>query len=382
MGCCSSSPADVEEKQSARERPNNAAIQRMLEKAQHEDAKISKLLLLGAGESGKTTILKQMLEIFGEGFNDSSRKRFANVIWRNTLASIKQLCQATENEDFLKKHPECEIKEEELVSARQRLSEIKTLDEVPTTEEHDLVKKMWESAAVQQAYLFRSEFQLNDSAKYFLDQIDVISKPEYLPSLQDVMRARIRTIGIKEHDFDVGGQIFKFVDVGGQRSERRKWMHCFDGVTAVLYVCAISAFDQVLYEDRTINRIDESLHLFESIINSKWFRRTCIILFLNKDDLFKEKIRNVSLSKWDEKYKTWSPNQPLSVGSQDPDYEYEKGKAYIDFRFKSLNKSNKRPVISHITTAINTDNIEYVFASVKDTILKLNLEELEVEPDI
>lgn len=53
---------------------------------------------------------------------------------------------------------------------------------------------------------------------------------------------------------------FRVYDVGGQRSERRKWMHCFDDVTAIIFVAAVSAYDQVLYEDATQNRIDEVLH--------------------------------------------------------------------------------------------------------------------------
>lgn len=41
-------------------------------------------------------------------------------------------------------------------------------------------------------------------------------------------------------------------DVGGQRSERKKWMHCFENVTAVVFLAAISEYDQVLVEDETV----------------------------------------------------------------------------------------------------------------------------------
>ena len=82
-------------------------------------------------------------------------------------------------------------------------------------------------------------------------------------------------------------------DVGGQRNERKKWIHCFEGVTAVLFVAAISAYDQVLYEDENTNRMVEALNLFSEICNSNWFRDTAMILFLNKRDLFMEKIKKV-----------------------------------------------------------------------------------------
>lgn len=71
-------------------------------------------------------------------------------------------------------------------------------------------------------------------------------------------------------------------DVGGQRSERKKWIHCFENVTSIIFCVAISEYDQVLLEETTQNRMDESLILFESVVNSRWFVRTSIILFLNK----------------------------------------------------------------------------------------------------
>jgi hypothetical protein len=75
--------------------------------------------------------------------------------------------------------------------------------------------------------------------------------------------------------------------------------HCsFENVTAVLFVAAISEYDQVLYEDENTNRMVEALNLFEEICNSRWFRETSMILFLNKRDLFGEKIQKVPLSKY------------------------------------------------------------------------------------
>ena len=56
-----------------------------------------------------------------------------------------------------------------------------------------------------------------------------------------------------------------FFDIlGGQRSERKKWIHCFDNVTAVLFVVSMSEYDQVLAEDHRVNRMAESLKLFAS----------------------------------------------------------------------------------------------------------------------
>lgn len=85
-------------------------------------------------------------------------------------------------------------------------------------------------------------------------------------------------------------------DVGGQRSERKKWIHCFEGVTAIIFCVAMSGYDLVLAEDEEMNRMMESMKLFDSICNNKWFVETSIILFLNKKDLFEDKIRHSPLT--------------------------------------------------------------------------------------
>jgi len=95
---------------------------------------------------------------------------------------------------------------------------------------------------------------------------------------------------------------YKMFDVGGQRSERKKWIHCFDSVTAVIFLAAISEYDQVLIEDETMNRLKEALTLFESICNSPYFLKTAVILFLNKKDLFEKKLSISPLSTFFEDY--------------------------------------------------------------------------------
>lgn len=97
----------------------------------------------------------------------------------------------------------------------------------------------------------------------------------YIPSQQDVLRTRVKTTGIVETIFTFKGLKFRMFDVGGQRNERKKWIHCFEGVTAIIFCVSLSGYDLVLAED-------EEMKLFDSICNNKWFIQTSIILFLNK----------------------------------------------------------------------------------------------------
>lgn len=117
-----------------------------------------------------------------------------------------------------------------------------------------------------------------------------ICSEKYVPTSTDVLRARVRTNGILETNFRINDTIITMLDVGGQRSQRRKWIYCFENVKAVLFVVALSGYDMTLIEDPQVNRLEESLSLFSQIVNNRYFKTSSFVLFLNKLDLFREKI--------------------------------------------------------------------------------------------
>lgn len=65
-----------------------------------------------------------------------------------------------------------------------------------------------------------------------------------------MLHSRLRTTGITETLFELGQLNFRMMDVGGQRSERKKWIHCFEGVQCLLFMVALSGYDQSLLEDQ------------------------------------------------------------------------------------------------------------------------------------
>jgi len=113
-------------------------------------------------------------------------------------------------------------------------------------------------------------------------------------------------------DFVLTGSMF---DVGGQRSERKKWIHCFEAVTCIIFCVALSEYDQVLLEVNSINRMEESLTLFGSIVNSAWFTRTSIVLFLNKIDIFRKKLLTVPLERYYPDYEGMFPRGGCQIDS-------------------------------------------------------------------
>jgi guanine nucleotide-binding protein subunit alpha len=226
----------------------------------------------------------------------------------------------------------------------------------------DAIQFLWKDSSVQQAVRRSREFQLNDSAIYYFNAMDRMASPSYVPTDQDILRSRVKTTGITETTFKVGELTYKLFDVGGQRSERKKWIHCFENVTALVFLVSLSEYDQMLYEDESVNRMQEALTLFDSICNSRWFVKTSIILFLNKIDLFAEKL----------------PRSPLE--DYFPDYtggsSYDAACDYLLHRFVSLNQSAAtKQIYAHYTCATDTQQIKFVLSAIQDILLQLHLRE-------
>ena len=226
-----------------------------------------------------------------------------------------------------------------------------------TVQMGDIIERLWNDQGLQICYSRSREYQLNDSAGYYLNDIRRISDLHYTPTVLDVLKTRVRTIGIMETQFMYKHLLFRMVDVGGQRSERKKWLYCFEGVHAIIFCVALSGYDLVLEEDEGVNRIVESMKLFESIVNNRWFTKTSIIIFFNKKDLFEEKIKNSPLT--------------ICFSEYEGADEFDEATMYIEKKFEALNQNQyKTEVYNHLTCATDTKNIRVVFDVVSDAIIK------------
>eukprot|EP00555_Chaetoceros_dichaeta_P001104 CAMPEP_0198279306 /NCGR_PEP_ID=MMETSP1447-20131203/66854_1 /TAXON_ID=420782 /ORGANISM="Chaetoceros dichaeta, Strain CCMP1751" /LENGTH=203 /DNA_ID=CAMNT_0043974467 /DNA_START=87 /DNA_END=698 /DNA_ORIENTATION=+ len=198
-------------------------------------------------------------------------------------------------------------------------------------------------------------------------------KDDYIATQQDMLLARVRTSGIVTEKYVIDTKNFEMYDVGGQRNERKKWIHCFDDVTAVIFVAAISEFDQVLFEDSSTNRMVEAanrmveaVELFNEICSNRHFQNSSMILFLNKKDLFEEKVENVHIADT-EAFKDFS----TPFGADD---YYDKGVEYFLNKFLLANTNSDRQIYNHVTCATDSRNVEVVFNACKDIILRGNMD--------
>jgi len=349
MECCLSEEAKEQKR-------INQEIERQLRRDKRDARRELKLLLLGTGESGKSTFIKQMRIIHGSGYSDEDKRGFIKLVFQNIFMAMQSMIRAM---DILKIQyiSSNNIENSELV--RSVDFETVTAFEPPYVQ---AIKDLWADGGIQECYDRRREYQLTDSAKYYLMEIDRVAALNYLPTEQDILRVRVPTTGIIEYPFDLEEIRFRMVDVGGQRSERRKWIHCFENVTSIIFLVALSEYDQILFESENENRMEESKALFKTIITYPWFQHSSVILFLNKKDLLEEKIMYSHLVDYFPEY-------------DGPQRDAITAREFILRMFVDLNPDSEKIIYSHFTCATDTENIRFVFAAVKDTILQSNLKE-------
>jgi hypothetical protein len=116
-----------------------------------------------------------------------------------------------------------------------------------------MIKSIWTDESISYCYTRRNNFYLNDSTEFFMLNIERICSKEYVPDIDDLLRVRQPTTSIIEYKFKLSGTYFLFVDVGGQRSERRKWINCFENVTSLLFVASLSDYDLTMSKDEVRN---------------------------------------------------------------------------------------------------------------------------------
>ncbi|KAL5144775.1 Guanine nucleotide-binding protein alpha-1 subunit [Glycine soja] len=351
----------------AEENAQDAEIERRIKLETKAEKHIQKLLLLG------------IKLLFQTGFDEAELKSYIPVIHANVYQAIKVLHDGSkelaQNDVDSSKY----VISHENQNIGEKLSEIGARLDYPcfTKELAQEIERLWEDAAIQETCARGNELQVPDCAHYFMENLERLSDANYVPTKEDVLYARVRTTGVVEIQFSpVGenkrsGEVYRLFDVGGQRNERRKWIHLFEGVTAVIFCAAISGYDQTLYEDENKNRMMETKELFEWVLKQPCFEKTSFMLFLNKFDIFEKKILNVPLNvcEWFKDY------QPVSTGKQEIEHAYEfVKKKFEELYFQSTAPDRVDRVFKiYRTTALDQKLVKKTFKLVDETLRRRNL---------
>ncbi|CAJ0577707.1 unnamed protein product, partial [Mesorhabditis spiculigera] len=314
------------------------------------------------GECGKSTILKQMQILHSKGFAQNELAEKRQDVYSNIIVGMATIIRALDKFIYQLADQDREMDARRILA----VAESEKSDHSFTPEVLMALHNLWKDPAIQKAFSRRSEFQIGDSFRHFMDDFDRIATPSYVPTVDDFLHIRVPTTGVVQVHITIQKCIFRVFDVGGQRSERRKWIHHFDDVNAVIYICAVNEYDQTLMEDNRTNRLQESMDLFETVCNSRWFKRASMILFLNKKDLFQDKIKLVPLTAYFRRYKGLNT--------------YEEGMAFFEKEFIEMNAFKRhRRLYVHQTCATDTTQVQFVIDSVIDTVIGKNLRGAGIE---
>lgn len=263
-----------------------------------------RVLLLGAGFSGKSTTFFQAQTLFEKQIISNSVKgelSKMNImkVRYNCMQLIKNLIDNVPN-------PSKEaITLHNLVAGANLggLSQEKT----DLTSTFDLIIKYLSSEQGKEACeLFKKSPSYYDGAERFLDidNLKKIQHKDYTVDQNDFLCTRIKTTGIISFRFLYESKVeFQITDVGGQRSERRKWVNAFKETHCVVYIISLSEYDEINYEDEVTNRMVESINVFDQTIHGEWFREVPFIIFWNKRAVLESKIKSSPLSKLFPEYK-------------------------------------------------------------------------------
>lgn len=345
-------------KEQVQEEKKNAEINRELKAdAAKPDGEIraNKILLLGTGDSGKSTFQKQMIAIHTKGELPLSYfESYVPTLRENCLRGMKGLLS------FF-----ADVGEVVPYDNEQDMRLVQNTNDL-TPEVATAIRRIWSNAEFRALALKADDAQVQggiSGIEYYFENGERFAAPNFKPTYLDTLKARRATTGIHETRFSVGSHHFIMVDVGGQRSERKKWLNCFSEVSAVIFLSAINEYDMVLEEDETTNRLVESLKLWKVLTLSLYFKTTPFILFLNKTDLFREKLQRVPLIEVFKDYEVFEKDP--SVANMD---EFEKSWRYIAKQYKL--QFSGSTFFSHPTCALDTDNCKKVFQAIRDTLFQ------------
>jgi len=333
-------------------------VDKAIKEQKQQDALNFKLLCLGAGEGGKSTIVKQLSFLHSKKAQRQERMVYVSVLHGNAIQCMATLVRECENFGY-----DVDMSDEQTAAADATRAIAQdtsfVLDPFTAADVHLL----WSSAPIQKTWARRSEFWHLENSEYYFDHAARFAEPDFEPTEEDMVMARKRTTGVQVTDFAASGLHWSVVDVGGQRSERRKWIHCFDNVKAILFVVNLLEYVNVLFEDKAVNRMHESLELFEKLMKEPVFAETPVFLCLNKKDLFERELERRGIECCFPDYTGPQQLQP-SVN-------------YIAEQFQARLPAGRARAVVHLMAARVRKDVQYTFDEIKSYLVALNRKSLQ-----
>ncbi|KAI9219958.1 guanine nucleotide binding protein, alpha subunit [Blastocladiella britannica] len=345
----------------AEAKKRSVEIDKMLRDDARQHADTRRILLLGTSESGKSTVLKQMRLIANESLIEGEPgRRWLHTLQLNVVRGVVELIAGATSVGM-------DVPENEHTLLLGSLDPSKLAGTpIPMPEEwREAVLAVYNSPFLALAFTRRHEFSVIDNSSYWYPQVPRIMEANARLTNEDVINARLETMGCSETRLQMYGLDYKVYDVPGNRAQRHAWVPFFDDANVILFVVATSSYDQMLPEDSSMNRLTDAMMVFEEIVNNKLLDKTAIILFLNKIDLLREKFDATELVAH---FPDYAPSE------RKEDDRVEHALRFMAKKFYFLNKVKERKLYVHNTCATDTKQARVLLATVNKIVIKLNLQ--------
>ena len=240
--------------------------QQMLADAEKEKL-VTRVLLLGTAEAGKSTLFKQTQRVFGSSWSAHDRQQHVVMVLANLVRAMRAIIYHSDR--LLVRFPFSALSNTtgsstttispSLGGSKEFINQMDLLQHFPNLQTNSAGKivpqaispklvsavsppetfpsllqlclthlsNLWSDLGVQLTYENRAKFdhhQLYDSDGYFLSRLSTLQDARWLPTDEDIVRTRVRSLGVQQYQWEDGsGQRYRMTDVAGQRSERKKW---------------------------------------------------------------------------------------------------------------------------------------------------------------
>jgi GTPase SAR1 family protein len=254
----------------------------------------TRVLMLGSGECGKSTLYSQFAQLFGRTYTNEDLNNFTSTIYFNVFRLIGHIDTLLQQKNITLQN----------VTLQQFITDITTLlltnnsliitaKDVYDEAIHDNIQKLLidpQCGPIIESIVFGLYFDTvvhsPDGLSQFVKKSNYSWKftpRTYMPSNEDIIHCYRKTTGLNSYRLRHKESLYEFIDPGGQRSERKKWNSVISNNDIVIFVVSLADFARLCYEDDITNRLVEALDVFESYVDTAKDRPT--ILVLNKCDI-------------------------------------------------------------------------------------------------
>uniref|UniRef100_A0A7S2XGL1 Uncharacterized protein n=1 Tax=Lotharella oceanica TaxID=641309 RepID=A0A7S2XGL1_9EUKA len=324
---------------------------------------IFRLLVLGVSNSGKSTLCQHLTYLHGHGFGRAELQMYKHIIRSNVVEYMQQILMQRRNPD----NKSFNVKPKLIEAAEYVMSsEVESNGYFGFTEEmYKELMKLWDDREIRETKVE----SMDDNATFFLNKLNILSLSGYCPSPEDVLHSRVRSAGFGRSTFSVKDGHFEMTDVGEETSDLRKWSLGYEMATSVLFIISLTSYSEISREARgkeeeqkteenTNPRTDmeRSIRLFKDICEESKLQHASIILFLNKLEIFKKRIKQIPLK-----------NCRAFASFEGPEGDFKSAVEYIKKTIPS-HVQVKRRIYVYLTCAIDEKNVRRIFENVSDTL--------------